>query len=45
MSTRIPIKGWRRKYTITGWPCLFLCVIPMIIGWVEVIKWIIQGAF
>ena len=35
----------RRKdsYTVKGWPAFILCVIPMLIGWVWIVKTLIAG--
>jgi len=31
--------------TITGWPAFFLVVIPMIIGWYEIIRGTVERIF
>lgn len=32
-----------KTYAVNGYPAFFLCIIPMLIGYFEIIKWIIEG--
>lgn len=37
-------KSRKSKYKINGWPCFFLCVVPMLIGYAWIVNALVRAA-